>query len=152
MTQAPTSRTSTRSRRNNQASPQETPNSHVRSNVSPQARPPQTSVRSRVHKQNQLAPRTLHEVRELHPPVPHEQHQGTGYRNSSWVPAQGTLRETAEWKPLNTAHEAKPTKPTELDTARLQPPCRLGQRETQSRNQHVKQRHRKNNQATATSN
>ncbi|MQM07259.1 hypothetical protein Taro_040098, partial [Colocasia esculenta] len=63
-TQAPTSRTSTRSRRNNQVSPRETPNNHVRSNVSPQARPPQTSTRSRVHKQNQPAPQTLHEENE----------------------------------------------------------------------------------------
>ncbi|MQM18213.1 hypothetical protein Taro_051200 [Colocasia esculenta] len=65
----PTSQTSTWSGRNNQVSPRETPNNHVRSNVSPQARPPQTSTRSRVHKQNQPAPRTLHEVRELHLPV-----------------------------------------------------------------------------------
>ncbi|MQM14158.1 hypothetical protein Taro_047088 [Colocasia esculenta] len=42
----------------------------VRSTVSPQARPPQTSTRSRAHKQNHPAPWTLHEVRELHPPVP----------------------------------------------------------------------------------
>ncbi|MQL70420.1 hypothetical protein Taro_002742 [Colocasia esculenta] len=49
-TQAPTSQTSTRSGRNNQVSPQGTPNNHVRSNVSPQAQPPQTSTRSRVHK------------------------------------------------------------------------------------------------------
>ncbi|MQM03948.1 hypothetical protein Taro_036735 [Colocasia esculenta] len=53
-------------------------------------------------------------------------HQGMGYKNNSWVPAQGTPREPVERKPLNTAHEAKPTKPTEVDTARLQPPCRLG--------------------------
>ncbi|MQM20297.1 hypothetical protein Taro_053315 [Colocasia esculenta] len=65
-----TSQTSTRSGRNNQVSPRETPNNHVRSNVSPQARPPQTSTRSRVHKQNQPAPQTLHKVRELHLPVP----------------------------------------------------------------------------------
>ncbi|MQL97364.1 hypothetical protein Taro_030047 [Colocasia esculenta] len=30
------------------------------------------------------------------------------------------LRDPTEWKTLNTAHEAKPTKPTELDTAKLQ--------------------------------
>ncbi|MQL82285.1 hypothetical protein Taro_014753 [Colocasia esculenta] len=60
-TQAPTSWTSTRPGRNNQVSPRERPNNHVRSNVSPQARPPQTSTRSRVHKQNQPAPRTLYE-------------------------------------------------------------------------------------------
>ncbi|MQM06803.1 hypothetical protein Taro_039631 [Colocasia esculenta] len=46
----PTSQTFTRSGRNNQVLPRETPNNHVRSNVSPQARPPQTSTRSRVHK------------------------------------------------------------------------------------------------------
>ncbi|MQM02618.1 hypothetical protein Taro_035387 [Colocasia esculenta] len=68
--QAPTSQTSTRSGRNNQVSPRETPSNHVGSTVSPQARPPQTSTRSRIHKQNQPAPRTLHEVRELHTPVP----------------------------------------------------------------------------------
>ncbi|MQM00958.1 hypothetical protein Taro_033705 [Colocasia esculenta] len=65
-----TSRTSTRSGRNNQVSPRETPNNHVRSNISPQTRPPQTSTRLRVHKPNQPTPRTLHEVRELHLPVP----------------------------------------------------------------------------------
>ncbi|MQM07475.1 hypothetical protein Taro_040315 [Colocasia esculenta] len=70
ITQAPTSRTSTRSGRNNQVSPRETLSNHVRNNVSPQARPPQTSRRSRAHKQNHPAPRTHHEVRELHPIVP----------------------------------------------------------------------------------
>ncbi|MQL68819.1 hypothetical protein Taro_001090 [Colocasia esculenta] len=35
------------------------------------------------------------------------------------VSAQGTPRGRAERKPINTAHEAKPTKPTTLDTARL---------------------------------
>ncbi|MQL78634.1 hypothetical protein Taro_011080 [Colocasia esculenta] len=48
----------------------ETPSNHVRSTVSPQARQPQTSTRSRAHKQNHPAPRTCHEVRELHPTVP----------------------------------------------------------------------------------
>ncbi|MQM13073.1 hypothetical protein Taro_045994, partial [Colocasia esculenta] len=66
----PTSQTSTRSGRNNQVSPRETPNNHVRSNVSPQARPPQTSTRSRADKQNPPASRVLHEVRELHTAVP----------------------------------------------------------------------------------
>ncbi|MQM20171.1 hypothetical protein Taro_053186 [Colocasia esculenta] len=42
----------------------------MRSNISPQARPPQTSTRSRAHKQNHPAPRTLHVVRELHTQVP----------------------------------------------------------------------------------
>ncbi|MQM06366.1 hypothetical protein Taro_039183, partial [Colocasia esculenta] len=46
------------------------PSNQVRTNVSPQARPPQTSTRSRAHKQNHRAPRTHHEVRELHPTVP----------------------------------------------------------------------------------
>ncbi|MQM14241.1 hypothetical protein Taro_047171 [Colocasia esculenta] len=63
-TQAPTSRTSTRLGRNNQVSPRETPSNHVKSNVPPQTRPPQTSTRSRAHKHNHPAPRTLHEVRE----------------------------------------------------------------------------------------
>ncbi|MQM00115.1 hypothetical protein Taro_032847 [Colocasia esculenta] len=34
---------------------------------------------------------------------------------------------TAKRKPLNTAHKAKKTKPTTLDTSRLQPPCELEQ-------------------------
>ncbi|MQM02550.1 hypothetical protein Taro_035318 [Colocasia esculenta] len=38
--------------------------------VSLQARPPLTSTWSRAHKKNQPAPRTLHEVRELHLPMP----------------------------------------------------------------------------------
>ncbi|MQM17315.1 hypothetical protein Taro_050284 [Colocasia esculenta] len=67
---APTSQNSTRSGRNNQVSPRETLSIHMRSIVSPQARPPQTSTRSRAHKQNHPAPRTRHEVRELHTPVP----------------------------------------------------------------------------------
>ncbi|MQM08626.1 hypothetical protein Taro_041481 [Colocasia esculenta] len=66
----PTSQTSTRSGRNNQVSPRETPSNHVRSTVSPQTRPPQTSTRSRAHKKNHPAPRTCHEVRELHTLVP----------------------------------------------------------------------------------
>ncbi|MQM21333.1 hypothetical protein Taro_054372, partial [Colocasia esculenta] len=37
--------------------------------VSPHARPPLTSTRSRAHKQNHPAPQTLHEVRELHTSV-----------------------------------------------------------------------------------
>ncbi|MQM05152.1 hypothetical protein Taro_037955 [Colocasia esculenta] len=68
--QAPTSQTSTRSERDNQVSPRETPSNHVRSNVSPQARPPQTSTRSRAHKHNHPAPWTLHEVKKLHTLVP----------------------------------------------------------------------------------
>ncbi|MQL81251.1 hypothetical protein Taro_013709 [Colocasia esculenta] len=68
--QAPTSQTSTRSGRNNQVSLRETPINHVRSTVSPQAWPLQTSTRLRAHKQNHPIPRTLHEVRELHTPVP----------------------------------------------------------------------------------
>ncbi|MQM11944.1 hypothetical protein Taro_044854 [Colocasia esculenta] len=39
-------------------------------NVSPQARPPQTSTRSRAHKQKHPRPRTRHEVRETHSSVP----------------------------------------------------------------------------------
>ncbi|MQM04621.1 hypothetical protein Taro_037427 [Colocasia esculenta] len=77
--------------------------------VSPQARPPQTSTRSRAHKQNHPAPRTLHEVRELHLPVPPRRHQGTGYRSSSRVSTLDTPRDPAKRKTLNTAHEAKLT-------------------------------------------
>ncbi|MQL68631.1 hypothetical protein Taro_000931 [Colocasia esculenta] len=101
----------------------------IENDVSPQAQPPLTSTRSRAHKQNHPAPRTLHEVRELHLPVPPRRHQGTGYRNSSWVPTRGTPREPAERKPLNTTHVTKLTKSMELDTARLQPSCKVGQRE-----------------------
>ncbi|MQM18273.1 hypothetical protein Taro_051260 [Colocasia esculenta] len=38
--------------------------------VSPQARPPQTSMRSRAHKQNHPGPRTHRQVGKLHTPVP----------------------------------------------------------------------------------
>ncbi|MQM17676.1 hypothetical protein Taro_050649 [Colocasia esculenta] len=38
--------------------------------VSPQARPPQTSTRSRAHKQNHPGPWTCHKVGKPHTPVP----------------------------------------------------------------------------------
>ncbi|MQL82435.1 hypothetical protein Taro_014896 [Colocasia esculenta] len=38
--------------------------------VSPQARTPQTSTRSKAHKQNHPRPRTCHEVKEPHTSVP----------------------------------------------------------------------------------
>ncbi|MQL81614.1 hypothetical protein Taro_014078, partial [Colocasia esculenta] len=38
--------------------------------ISPQARPPQTSTRSRAHKQNHLGPRTHREVEKPHTPMP----------------------------------------------------------------------------------
>ncbi|MQM14175.1 hypothetical protein Taro_047105 [Colocasia esculenta] len=105
--------TSTRLGRNNQVSPRETPSNHVRNNVSPQARPPHTSTRSRPHKQNNFGFRTLHEVKELHPPVPPRMAPRNGLLTQRWVSTQDT-------------RERKPTKPMELDTARLRPPCRLG--------------------------
>ncbi|MQL92449.1 hypothetical protein Taro_025065 [Colocasia esculenta] len=39
---------------------------------------------------------------------------------------------TRKTETTNTAHEAKLTKPTELDTARLQPPCKIGHENTSS--------------------
>ncbi|MQL79279.1 hypothetical protein Taro_011716 [Colocasia esculenta] len=76
----------------------------------------------------------LHKVRKEQP--------GVTTRDTG-QPALDTPREPAERKSLNTAHEAKPTKPTAPDTARLQPPCKLGQRETHSQKQCEKHRHTK---------
>ncbi|MQL83507.1 hypothetical protein Taro_016007 [Colocasia esculenta] len=47
-----------------------TPYSATTDGTKERERPPQTSTRSRAHKQNHPAPRTRHEVRELHPTVP----------------------------------------------------------------------------------
>ncbi|MQL69416.1 hypothetical protein Taro_001663 [Colocasia esculenta] len=51
--------------RNNQTTQQPGEN-----DVSPQARPPQTSTRLRAHKQNHSEPETHCEVRKPHTPVP----------------------------------------------------------------------------------
>ncbi|MQM03863.1 hypothetical protein Taro_036642 [Colocasia esculenta] len=61
-----------------------------------------------------------------------------------------TPRENPQTETTKHGLQCQPTKPTELDTARLQPPCRLGRRETQSRNQH-ETLSQQSNQATATS-
>ncbi|MQL96141.1 hypothetical protein Taro_028811 [Colocasia esculenta] len=48
----------------------ETPSNHVRRNMSPQARPPWSSTRSRAHKQNHSGLRKSREVKEIHTSVP----------------------------------------------------------------------------------
>ncbi|MQM11713.1 hypothetical protein Taro_044622 [Colocasia esculenta] len=98
--------------------------------VSRQVRPPQTSTRSRTHKQSHSRPRTLHEVRELHPTVPPRTTPRNGLQNQRSGVCTRHPERSCNAETANTAHEAKPTKPTTLDTARLQPPCRLEQRDS----------------------
>ncbi|MQL68764.1 hypothetical protein Taro_001075 [Colocasia esculenta] len=52
------------------STPAETMEQPSENDVSPQARPPQTSTRSRAHKKNHLGPWTRHQVGEPHTPVP----------------------------------------------------------------------------------
>ncbi|MQL97707.1 hypothetical protein Taro_030406 [Colocasia esculenta] len=98
--------------------------------VSPQAQPPQTSTRLRAHKQNHPAPRALHEIRELHTPMPPQTAPRNGLPKQQLGAYTRHPERTHRTETTNPAHEAKLTKPTELDMARLQPPCKLGQRET----------------------
>ncbi|MQL92966.1 hypothetical protein Taro_025608 [Colocasia esculenta] len=99
-TQALTSRISTRSGRNNQVSPRETPSNQVRTNVSPQARPPQTSTGSRAHKQNHPAPQTLHEVRE----TTHSGATTDGTKEQVTETTVGCLQKTPRENPQNGKH------------------------------------------------
>ncbi|MQM18475.1 hypothetical protein Taro_051467 [Colocasia esculenta] len=145
---APKSRTSTRSRNEQPGVTLRDTKQPSENDVSPQARPPLTSSRSRPT--SRTTQHLRHSTRSGNYTLRchHRRYQGMGYQNS-WVSTKDTPREPAEWKPLNTAHEANRQNPRKRDMARLQPLCKPGQREHNRRN-NVKHRHSKSNQATAT--
>ncbi|MQM18759.1 hypothetical protein Taro_051755 [Colocasia esculenta] len=100
--------------------PTETTEQPSENDVSPQARPPQTPTGSRPHKQNHPGPWTYHKVGKPHTPVP----PWTGTLERDY----GTER-TPKRKPPEAQVYTRPDQrpPWELSTARLKPPCKLGQ-------------------------